>query len=63
MKRRSFDYQVGQQVLQLVPTPDKMQERAIGPFKYYKSSLQWYFDDSSISSCYGAYQYSSPPSF
>jgi hypothetical protein len=34
MKRRSFDYQVGQQVLQLlVPDPDKMQERAIGPYE------------------------------
>jgi hypothetical protein len=33
MKRRNFDYQVGQQVLQLVPDPDsKMQERTIGPF-------------------------------
>jgi hypothetical protein len=32
MKRRNFDYQVGQQVLRLVPDPDKMQERAIGHF-------------------------------
>jgi hypothetical protein len=32
MKRRNLDYQVDQQVLQPVPDPDKMQERAIGPF-------------------------------
>ena len=32
MKRRSCDYQVGQQVLQIVHDPNKLQERAIGPY-------------------------------
>jgi hypothetical protein len=33
MKRRNFDYQIGQWVLQIVHTPDKMDERAIGPYR------------------------------
>jgi transposase InsO family protein len=32
LKRRSFDYQVGQQVLLLADNPDKLQDRASGPF-------------------------------
>jgi hypothetical protein len=52
MKRHSFDYQVGQQVLQLVTDPDKMQERAIGPYEITRVHCngKWYFDDSSIAS-------------
>ena len=33
LKRRSFDYQVNQEVLQLLPSPDKLAPRAIGPFR------------------------------
>jgi hypothetical protein len=32
MKRRSFDYNVGDRVLLLASNPDKMQAKAIGPF-------------------------------
>jgi hypothetical protein len=32
MKRRSFDYNVGDKVLLLAPNPDKMKAKATGPF-------------------------------
>ena len=32
LKRRSYDYQVGQEVLVLIPNPSKLEPRAIGPF-------------------------------
>jgi len=37
MKRRPMDYQVGQLVLKLVPTADKMDQRAEGPYPSQRS--------------------------
>ena len=36
LKRRTYDYQAGQEVLLLVPDPDKLEPRAIGPFTIHQ---------------------------
>ena len=36
-KRHAFDYQPNQEVMLLTPDPDKLQERAIGPFRIHQA--------------------------